>query len=128
MVEGVNSTQVELVWNFTASASFGISIEREGPDGRTQIAWRGVGAAELTIVDGFKADYEGHLPATLVIKNVTRNDKYKYTFRVINAVTFVPELFDEVTLHVLCKYNVLVCSLDCRPSAVLALHGIYYYY
>ena len=103
MVEGVNSTQVELVWNFTANASFGIFIEREGPDGKPTIASRGAGAPKLTVLDGFKADYEANNPATLVIKDVTRNDKYKYTIRVINLATFVPELIDDVTVDVYCK-------------------------
>ncbi|KAL9964684.1 hypothetical protein ACROYT_G028359 [Oculina patagonica] len=96
VVGGVNNTQVELVWNFTATASFGISIKREG----SQIASRADSSPTFTISDNFKAEYEANLPATLVIKDVTRNDEYKYTIRVINSVTFVEELLDKVTVDV----------------------------
>ncbi|KAL9964683.1 hypothetical protein ACROYT_G028358 [Oculina patagonica] len=102
VVEGVNNTQVELVWNFTATASFGISIKRRA-DGsqKVPIASRADSSPTFTISDNFKAEYEANLPATLVIKDVTRNDEYKYTIRVINSVTFVEELLDKVTVDVL---------------------------
>lgn len=105
MVEGVNSTQVELIWNFTATARFGISIQRERFDGSqvVQIASRADSSPNFSIPDNFKAEYDANLPAALVIKNATRNDGYKYTIRVINGDTFVSVLFDEVTVDVLCK-------------------------
>ena len=101
MVEGVNNTQVELVWNFTATASFGISIRRVRTDGsgNIQIASRG---SSDSVFRNVHADYEANLFATLVIKNAARNDEYKYTLDVINS-GFGQELFDEVTVVVLCK-------------------------
>ena len=101
VVEGVNSTQVELVWNFTATSGFIVSIFRERTDGsqRAQIAARSNNDA---VFDILKPGYEGNLPATLVIKDVTRNDEYVYRL-VVSTSSGVPKLTDEVTVDVFCK-------------------------
>ncbi|XP_020614881.1 uncharacterized protein LOC110053033 [Orbicella faveolata] len=101
VVEGVNSTQVHLVWNFTDCSSFAIIIDRERPDGsqNTRIASRSGPTFNI-----FNSDYEANLPATLVIKNVTRNDEYVYVFAVFNTYNFKRELEDSVAVEVLCKY------------------------
>lgn len=102
MVEGVNSTQVNLVWNFTATSGFLLSIERRRPteSQTTQIAGRTDSSAAFNILN---SDYEANLPTTLVIKDVTRNDEYVYSVRVLSTVSAVEVLFDEVTIYVLCK-------------------------
>ena len=114
VIEGVNSTQVELVWNFTAapSSSFLLSIRRRRPteSQSSQVASRnrisGV-SSNFTVLD---SDYEANFPATLVIKNVTRNsDEFVYSIAV--SAFDGGELSDAVTVNVLCKYEqILVCS------------------
>ena len=105
MVEGVNSTQVHLVWNFTAASAKQISIDRERLDGTqdAQIASLGVGDLTFEVWSPFNSSYEANPPGTLVIKNVTRNDEYVYSFTVFNSRA-QRQLFDEVTVDVLCKY------------------------
>ena len=102
VVEGVNSTQVHLVWNFTVASSFLLSIKRRRPTGfqTTQIAARTDSSSAFNVRN---SDYEANLPATLVIKDVTRNDEYVYSVRVLSTVSAVEVLFDEVTIYVLCK-------------------------
>ena len=101
VVEGVNSTQVELVWNFTATSGFIVSIFRKRTDGsqRTYIAARSNSDAAFDIL---KPGYEANLPATLVIKDVTRNDEYVYNL-VVSTSSGVRRLTDEVTVDVFCK-------------------------
>lgn len=86
-LEGINSTRVQLVWNFTAASgsSFLITIKirssRDPGSQPTQIAARSDSSSAF---NGVPPDYEANLPATLVIKNVTRNDEYTYTVGVLN--------------------------------------------
>ena len=115
VIDGVNSTQVELVWNFTAAPSlnFFLCIRRRRPteSQSSQVASRnrnsGV-SSNFTVSD---SDYEANFPATLVIKNVTRNsDEFVYSIAVL-ALDGSGELSDGVTVNVLCKYEqILVCS------------------
>lgn len=99
MVEGVNSTQVQLVWNFTDSSNFGISIDRESPDGSTKQVASGSGPQFLSR----DSDYDVNLPATLVIKEVTRTE-YVYQFSIIDKLSFQRLREDSVTVNILCKY------------------------
>jgi len=105
VVEGVNSTQVHLVWNFTATAGFGIVIERAKSDGTEdiQIATLGVGSAVFVISNEVAAEYEAIPPGTLVIKEVTRNDEYVYSLSVFNS-GFQRRLFGTVAVDVFCEY------------------------
>ena len=114
VIEGVNSTQVELVWNFTAApcSSFLLSIERRRPteSQSSQVASRnrisGV-SSNFTVLD---SDYEANFPATLVIKNVTRNSD-EFVYSILVSAFDGGELSDAVTVNVLCKYEqILVCS------------------
>lgn len=108
VVEGINSTRVQLVWDFTAASgsSFLISIKRRSiadPGSQSiQIAARSDSSSAF---NGVPPDYEANLPATLVIKNVSRNDEFTYSVGVLNINTGLEELFDEVTVDVLCKYK-----------------------
>ncbi|XP_020614820.1 uncharacterized protein LOC110052977 [Orbicella faveolata] len=113
VVEGVNSTQVHLVWNFTATTGFGIIITREKSDGtqNIQIATLGLGSAAFVISNQVAAEYEAIPPGTLVIKEVTRNDECVYSFAVLNSFLH-RELFDSVAIDVLCEYikQLWMCS------------------
>ena len=122
-MEGVNSTQVHLVWNFTATADFAILIEREKSDGtqNIQVATLGFGSAAFVVPNEFAAEYEAIRPGTLVIKEVTRKDDYVYIFTVFNS-GFQRRLFDSVAVDVLCEYikRLFMCSfipglLNCSP-------------
>ena len=112
-MEGVNSTQVHLVWNFTATTGFGITIERQKSDGtqNIQIATLGFGSAAFLVLNQVAAEYEAIPPGTLVIKEVTRNDEYVYSFDVINSF-LQRQLFDSVAIDVLCEYikQLWMCS------------------
>lgn len=124
MVEGVNSTQVHLVWNFTAppSSGFVVSIKRRRPGSQaTQLASRSSTSDNSTIFNVREpADYEANFPATLVIKDITRNDENFYSVGILNTNTGSEELFDEVPVDVVCKselaFGVLLYSY-CLPNA-----------
>lgn len=126
MVEGINSTRVQLVWNFTAASgsSFLIAMKRRssrGPGSQpTQIAAR---SDSSSVFNGVPPDYEANLPATLVIKNVTRNDEYTYNVGVLNSNTGLEELFDEVTVDVLCKSQLSVSFFILKyiPASTVAI-------
>ena len=111
VIEGVNNTQVQLVWNFTASSSsFVVSIRRKTPTGSTsQIASLISGSSSGFNV--FDSAYEANLPATLVIKNVTRNDEYVYSISVLNLDAGGVEvlLSNEVAVDLLCKSELVFC-------------------
>ena len=107
VIEGVNSTQVQMVWNFTASPSstFLVSIRRRPPTGSiSQIASHFSGSSSGYNV--FDPAYEANLPATLVIKNVTRNDdEYVYSISVLDLDAGGQQvlLSKEVAVDLLCK-------------------------
>lgn len=127
VVEGVNGTQVQLVWNFTAASSsnFVVNIKRRRPTGSapSQVASRtrfGGSSSNFTIPEpNNQLIYEANLPATLVIKNVTRYDEYVYSIEVLDLDAGAVEvLFDEVTVDVLCKSElvfVLFFQFNLRP-------------
>ena len=109
VIEGVNSTQVQLVWNFNASSSsFLVSIRRRPPTGSvSQIASRLSGSSlGFNVLNSLKSAYEANLPATLVIKDVTRNDvKYVYSISIqdLDAGGVEVLLSNEVAVDLLCK-------------------------
>ena len=106
VIEGVNNTQVQLVWNFTAApnSSFVLLIRRRSPTGLTsQIASRVSGSSSgFSVLD---PAYEANLPATLVIKNVTRNDEYVYSISIMDLDAGGVEVLrsNEVAVYLLCK-------------------------
>ena len=63
-----------------------ISRQRPGEIGETQLAVRTQSNAFTFLKNEYTADYEARLPATLVLKDVTRNkDKYVYIIRISNS-------------------------------------------
>ena len=100
MVEGINSTRVQLVWNFSGASIFFINVRVTNEAETTQIAGRN----HTSIFTVFNPDYEADLPLTLIIKNATRNDHgHVFSVRIFNVGTFT-EIDDQVTLNVFCKY------------------------
>ena len=101
MVEGVNSTQVQLVWNFTNASSFFILITRRRPteSQTTRIAVR-TQNTDFSVRNCSR--YEANLPVTLVIKDATRNE-FVYRVSITDTGDTLDEIVDEVTVNVLCK-------------------------
>ncbi|XP_078379937.1 uncharacterized protein LOC144662857 [Oculina patagonica] len=85
VVEGVNSTQVELVWDFTATSNYIVIISRQrtGDPEPTPIAARTQSTSFALEDPSFSTKYEPSLNATLVIKNVNRTDGYRYSLKVL---------------------------------------------
>jgi len=100
VVEGVNSTRVQLVWEFTGASRFFITLRVTNESQTTQIAARN----HTTIFTVFNPDYEADLPLTLIIKNAKRNDHgHVFSVRIFNVGSFM-EIDNQVTLNVFCKY------------------------
>ena len=105
VVEGINNTQVKLVWDFTAaSASFFVSIFRQriGDLQQVQIAARTHDTAFQYADPSLSTEYSVQLPATLVIKDINRTNEFGYNLKVLTSL-FIEKLFDHVTVNVLCK-------------------------
>ncbi|KAL9964670.1 hypothetical protein ACROYT_G028345 [Oculina patagonica] len=102
VVEGVNSTQVELVWDFTATSNYIaiISRQRIGDLEATPIAARTQSTGFVLEDPSFSTKYEPSLNATLVIKNVNRTDEYRYSLRVLTTLGS-QRLADVVTVNFL---------------------------
>ncbi len=104
-MEGVNSSRVSLKWDFTPSSNYILSFYRQKLGGIQviQIAVRTgtlSGDVPFVLVDlSFETKYEAKLPATLVLKNVTRNAEYKYIITV-QTDRGVEKLIDQVTIDV----------------------------
>ena len=105
VVEGVNSSRVSLIWNFSVSLSdYGVSINRQKPGevGETQLAGRTHSNAFSYTKEEYRADYEARLPATLVLKDVTRNkDQYAYIIAISSAA--IERAKDIISVHVVGK-------------------------
>ena len=139
VIDGVNSTEVQLVWNFTAapSSSFAVIINRRRPTGSqlTQVASRNSLSGSSSAFNVPDPDtYEANLPATLVIKNVTRNDEYVYSISILDlGPGAVLVLFDEATVDVLCKYLnkfrcVRICTVACNCFPELRTIGVFHHF
>lgn len=88
VVEGVNSSRVPLRWNFALDKgeslrSVTIERSRPGDKSRTRIATR-LSANDSFIFarSSYRTHYAVRLPATLVLKDVRRNDEYIYTLEI----------------------------------------------
>ena len=105
MVEGVNSSQVFLIWEFTASLSpFNLTISRQRPGEleETPIAGRTQSTAFSYVKNESRAEYEARLPATLVLKDVTSNkDQYAYIIKISSGA--IEKAIDIVSVDVLGK-------------------------
>ena len=76
--------------------------QKPGEVGQTQLAARTQSNAFSFVKDEYRADYEAKLPATLVIKDVTRNnDEYVYIVKITSAV--IERAKDIVSINVVGK-------------------------
>ncbi|XP_078379923.1 uncharacterized protein LOC144662845 [Oculina patagonica] len=127
VVEGVNSTQVELVWDFTATSNYIaiISRQRIGDLEATPIAARTQSTGFVLEDPSFSTKYEPSLNATLVIKNVNRTDEYRYSLRVLTTLGS-QRLADVVTVNFLYgfrdlprQFGQLLTSKECSRCSIL---------
>lgn len=87
VVEGVNNTNVRLVWNFSVDVNESISnvmFTRRRPDGNQSsvIALRYAMSTEFFVLNEFAKEYRAYMPATLELLNVNKEEQYLYTLSV----------------------------------------------
>ena len=110
VVEGVNSTNVNLIWDILPGNSEVVQNlflirQRPGDVNQVQIAWRKY-SSSFTLAEGFANEYRANLPATLRLLNVDNTEEYVYTLQVSYDLNEVPKRMDDsVTVLVRGKSN-----------------------
>ena len=110
VVEGVNSTNVNLIWdilpgNTEVVQNLFLIRQRPGDVNQVQIAWRKY-SSSFTLAEGFANEYRANLPATLRLLNVDNTEEYVYTLQVSYDLNEVPKRMDDsVTVLVRGKSN-----------------------
>ena len=110
VVEGVNSTNVDLIWdilpgNGESVQNLFLIRQRPGDVNQVQIAWRKY-SSSFTLAEGFANEYRANLPATLRLLNVDNTEEYVYTLQVSYDLNNVPHRMDDsVTVIVRGKSN-----------------------
>ena len=112
VVEGVNSTNVDLEWEISATSSETLDDlffkrQRSGDVNLENIASRRSSTAFTLLSDSFETEYRANLPATLKLLNVDNTEEYIYTLQVsYDDSSGVPrEIADKVTVIVRGKSN-----------------------
>ena len=110
VVEGVNSTNVDLIWDILPGngeivQNLFLIRQRPGDVNQVQIAWRKY-SSSFTLAEGFANEYRANLPATLRLLNVDNTEEYVYTLQVNYDLNNVPRrMEDSVTVIVRGKSN-----------------------
>ena len=110
VVEGVNSTNADLVWEILPDSgevvqNLFLIRQRPGDVNQVQIAWRKY-SSSFTLAEGFANEYRANLPATLRLLNVDNTEEYVYTLQVSYDLNNVPHRTDDsVTVIVRGKSN-----------------------
>ena len=110
VVEGVNSTNVNLIWdilpgNTEVVQNLFLIRQRQGDTSQVQIASRKY-LSSFTLADGFANEYSANLPARLTLLNVDNTEEYVYTLQVSYDLNNVPRrMADSVTVIVRGKSN-----------------------
>ena len=110
VVEGVNSTNVDLIWEIlpvSGEVVQNLFLIRQRPRDINQvpIASRKF-SSSFTLADGFANEYRANLPATLRLLNVDNTEEYVYTLQVSYDLNEVPKRMDDsVTVLVRGKSN-----------------------
>ena len=111
VVEGVNSTSVDLTWDILPSGGEVVQNlffirQRPGEFNQVTIAARGSSTAFTLLSDSFANEYRANLPATLRLLNVDNTEEYVYTLQVSYDRNNVPQrMEDRVTVIVFGKSN-----------------------
>ena len=111
VVEGVNSTSVDLTWDILPSGGEVVQNlffirQRSGDVNQVTIAARGSSTAFTLLSDSFANEYRANLPATLRLLNVDNTEEYVYTLQVSYDLNNIPQRKeDSMTVIVHGKYN-----------------------
>ena len=112
VVEGVNSTNVDLIWNILPGNNELVQVlfltrQRPGDVNQVAIASRKSSTAFTLSSNSFETEYRAMLPATLRLLNVDDTEEYIYSLQVsYDDFSDVPrERHDEVTVIVRGKSN-----------------------
>ena len=112
VVEGVNSTNVDLTWDILPSGgevvrSLFFIRQRPGDVNQVAIASRRSSTSFTLLSDSFANEYRANLPATLRLLNVDNTEEYTYRLEVsYDDSSNVPqEINDHVTVIVRGKSN-----------------------
>lgn len=102
MLEGGNK---QLIWDFTTSASkYFVTFSRLRGANLEQIATRTESSSYDYLQDSYKTDYTASLPATLLLKEVKRDEEYVYIIKILNGLA-AEVLKDQVTVEVVAKFK-----------------------
>lgn len=87
VVEGVNSTNVDLIWEILPGSgevvqNLFLIRQRSGDVNQVQIASRKYSSSFNLATDSFANEYRANLPATLRLLNVDNTEEYVYTLQV----------------------------------------------
>ena len=111
VVEGVNSTNVDLIWdilpgNNEVVHNLYLIRQRPGDVNQVAIASRTSSTAFTLLSDSFANEYRANLPATLRLLNVDNTEEYVYTLQVNYDLGNRPRRMDDrVTVIVRGKSN-----------------------
>ena len=111
VVEGVNSTNVDLIWeilpgNGESVQNLFLIRQRPGDVNQVQIASRKYASSFNLATDSFANEYRANLPATLRLLNVDNTEEYVYTLQINYDLNNVPKrMEDRVTVIVHGKSN-----------------------
>ena len=112
VVEGVNSTSVDLTWDILPSGGEVVQNlffvrQRPGDVNQVTIASRGSSTSFTLLSDSFANEYRANLPATLRLLNVDNTEEYTYSLQVsyYDSTRIPREINDHVTVIVRGKSN-----------------------
>ena len=112
VVEGVNSTNVDLIWGISTTSgevlgNLFVRSQRSGEVNLENIASRRSATAFTLLSDSFETEYRANLPATLKLLNVDNTEEYIYTLQVSydDSSGVAREIADKVTVIVRGKSN-----------------------
>ena len=111
VVEGVNSTNVDLIWDILPGNNEDVHVlflirQRPGDVNLVTIATRTSTGSFNFETDSFANEYRVNLPATLRLLNVDNTEEYVYTLQVTYNLANVPRrMEDRVTVIVRGKSN-----------------------
>ena len=110
VVEGVNSTSVDLIWDILPSGGEVVQnlffvIQRPGDVNQVAIASRRSSTSFTLLSDSFANEYRANLPATLRLLNVDNTEEYIYSLQVSYEQIVPQREEDSVTVIVRGKSN-----------------------
>ena len=110
VVEGVNSTNVDLIWDILLSGGEVVQNlffirQRPGDVNQVAIASRRSSTSFTLLSDSFANEYRANLPATLRLLNVDNTEEYIYSLQVSYEQIVPQREEDSVTVIVRGKSN-----------------------